>query len=65
MATIDDLEAEAIIRIRLETDSVDAGDIEMVSIRLRIPVDLLTRIGLTAAEAHVMVRDWMIAAIPA
>tara|TARA_R100000664_G_C2747173_1_gene134753 strand:- start:1421 stop:1624 length:204 start_codon:yes stop_codon:yes gene_type:complete len=65
MATIDDLQEQAIVKVRLGTDYSTESPVDIASITIEIPRDLLNTISGGDTRSRVMVRDWIKPAIDA
>ena len=65
MATIDDLQEQAAVNVRLGTDYSSESPVETVSLRIEIPRTLLDTISGGDTRSRVMVRDWIKVAVDA
>lgn len=65
MATIDDLQEQATVKVRLGTDYSTESPVETVSLRIEIPRDLLNTISGGDTRSRVMVEDWIRPAVDA
>ena len=65
MATIDDLNAQAQVTVRLGTDYSTETPVDTVSLRIEIPRDLLNTISGGDTRSRVMVKDWIKVAVDA
>ena len=59
MATIDDLQEQAQLPVRLGTDHTTNTPVETVGFRIEIPRDLLNTIAGGDTRSRVLVRDWL------
>lgn len=65
MATIDDLQEQATIRVRLGTDHTTDTPVDVAEILIEIPRALLDTISGGDTRSRVMVRDWIKVAVDA
>lgn len=65
MATIDDLQEQATVYVRLGTDHTADTPVEMASVRIEIPRALLDTISGGDTRSRVLVRDWLKVAVEA
>mgnify|MGYP003111224140 CR=1 FL=1 len=65
MATIDDLQEQATVKVRLGTDYSAEAPVETVSLRIEIPRTLLDTVSGGDTRSRVMVRDWIKVAVDA
>ena len=59
MATIDDLQQTATVKVRLGTDYSAEAPVDIASITIKIPRTLLDTISGGDTRSRVLVRDWL------